>query len=140
MSADPEQIKQPPQPGMRACGMQYKQPVYLFRSEARFAGPLVEFDPRHALTPQIASRHDAARRTIVPKPQPGWRQQYLASFRGMCELLHTSPRGTGISSRSSISRDHQVALDPMGYSGLKGADEDEPCADPPSKEGGGPGN
>ena len=68
MSADPEQIKQPPQPGTRACGTQYKQPVYLFKPEARFAGPLVEFDPRHALTPQIASRHDAFHSTIVPEP------------------------------------------------------------------------
>jgi hypothetical protein len=28
---------------------------------------------------------------VVSEPQPGWRQQYLASFREMCELLHTSP-------------------------------------------------
>src|SRR5215467_3579063 len=65
---------------MRHRGTQYEYSVYPFKPEPCLAGSLVEFDPRHALTPQIASRHDASHSTIVPEPYQGWRQQYLASF------------------------------------------------------------
>ena len=51
VSANREQIKQPPQPGRRHRSPHYEQLVYPFKPEARFTGALVEFDPRHALHP-----------------------------------------------------------------------------------------
>src|SRR5262249_4373186 len=51
VSADREQIKQLPKPGIRHCCTQHEQAVYPLKLEACLAGPLVEFDPRHALTP-----------------------------------------------------------------------------------------
>jgi hypothetical protein len=51
MSADREQIKQPPQPEMRHGRTHYEQLVYPLKPEARRAGALIDLDPRYALTP-----------------------------------------------------------------------------------------
>jgi hypothetical protein len=68
VSADREQIKQPPQPRRRHRSTHYEQLVYPLKPEARLAGAPVEFDPRHASIPEVGSRHDASHSTNIPKP------------------------------------------------------------------------
>jgi hypothetical protein len=51
ISADREDIKQPPEPGMRHRTPHYEKLVCTLKPEARLAGALVDLDPRRALTP-----------------------------------------------------------------------------------------
>ena len=55
--ADPDKIKDSPEPGLPHWSTQYEQPFDPLKPEARLARALVELEPRHASAPQIGSQH-----------------------------------------------------------------------------------
>jgi hypothetical protein len=55
--AEAENINKPQEPGMPHPHGWFKQSLDLLKPEARLARALVELDSRHAVAPQICSRH-----------------------------------------------------------------------------------
>ena len=69
--AEAENINKPQELGMPHRHGWFKQSLDLLKREARLARALVELDSRHAVAPQICSRHGTLQRN-APEPQrPG---------------------------------------------------------------------
>ena len=88
--AEAEDINEPQELGMPHPHGWFKQSLDLLKPEARLARALVELGSRHAMAPQICSRHGTLWRNAPSRsgrePPRGIGCQSL----GVCELLHTA--------------------------------------------------
>ena len=63
--------KKPPKPGMCCYSTREGQPFFPLEPTARLARALVELGPRHALAPEIGSRHGALHSSRPPRAGSG---------------------------------------------------------------------